>query len=107
MPDHPEGGSEMSRITQKSKLSLLAGLISVFISPTSSAVFMTIAPGGPSGLSAETAYCALDPILCPAAGPPLLAGPGPTPILFPPPPVNPPALPGTYIVDALSSALDA
>ena len=63
------------------------------------AQFILIAPGGPSGYSAETVYG-------PPFGPPP-AGPGAAPVLLPPPPPNPPAPPGTYIVDALSSGNEA
>ncbi len=75
-------------------MGVLGGTVS-----TSMAQFITIAPGGPSGYSGETVYGA------PYGPPP--AGPGATPILFPPPPPNPFAPPGTYIVDALSSGMEA
>jgi hypothetical protein len=71
----------------------------VALASVSHAQFMTVAPGGPSGYSAETVYA--------IGGPPPFTGPGALPVLFPPPPPNVPGPPGSYIIDAISSGGDA
>ncbi len=79
-----------------------AGLVAVALAPLAGAAIITVAPGGPSGLSGETLYVAPPPGIAPIG-----TGPGPLPIALPPPPGNPPAPPGAYIIDAFASGLDA
>jgi hypothetical protein len=76
---------------------LLVLVASLAASLHSHAQFYTIAPGGPTpGYLPDTIYT--------PGGPPPLVGPGALPA-FPGPP--PPYLPAAYIIDGLSSGLDA
>lgn len=90
-------------------IAILASAALLFVTaPASRAQFITVAPGGPSGYISDAVFGAPFLAPLPAPAPPACPQPGgPTTILCPPPPGNPAAPPGTYIVDALSSGTEA